>query len=164
MQGEQVVGVIPAAQTKVSFFASKTYALVFTTHRLILAEGTRELVAAEVARAKEAAKAGGSSVFGQVGAQLKAGSSFGVQYAGADPDAILAQVPGNTALAPADIRELKVDRKTRTIGGEDGVDQEYLKVTLQTRDGKRTFETGSEVPPVDEARRMAAWFMGPRPG
>jgi hypothetical protein len=164
MQGEQVVGVIPAAQAKVSFFSSKTYALVFTAHRLILAEGTKELVAAEVARAKEAAKTGGSNVFGQVGAQLKAGSSFGMQYVGADPDAILAQVPGNTAYAPADIRELKVDRKTRTVGGEDGVDQEFLKVTLETRDGKRTFETGTEVPPVDEARRMVAWFMGPRQG
>ncbi len=162
MQGEQVVGVIPAAQTKVSFLSSKTYALVFTTHRLILAEGTRELVSAEVARARDAAKAGGSNVFGQVGAQLKAGSSWGLQFVGADPEGILAQVPGNLAYAPADIRELKVDRKTRTIGGDDGQDVEYLKVTLETRDGKRTFETGSETPPVDDARRMVAWFLGPR--
>jgi hypothetical protein len=162
MQGEQVVGIIPAAQTKVSFLSSKTYALVFTTHRLILAEGTKELVSAEVARAREAAKAGGSNVFGQVGAQLKAGASWGLQFAAADPDAVLAQVPGNLAYAPADIRELKVDRKTRTIGGEDGQDVEFLKVTLETRDGKKTFETGSEVPKVDDARRMVAWFMGPR--
>jgi hypothetical protein len=162
MHGEQVVGVIPAAQTKVSFLSSKTCALVFTTHRLILAEGTKELVAAEIARARDAAKAGGSNVFGQVGAQLRAGSSWGLQFAGADPDAILAQVPGNVAYTPADIREIKVDRKTRTIGGEDGQDVEYLKVTLETRDGKRTFETGSETPKVDDARRMVAWFMGPR--
>jgi hypothetical protein len=164
MDGEQVVGIIPAAQTKVSFLASKTYALVFTTHRLILAEGTKELVAAEVARAREDAKASGSNVFGRVGAQLRASSSWGTQFAGADPDAILAQVPGNAAYAPGDIRELKVDRKTRTIGGEDGQDVEYLKVTLETRDGKRTFETGSETPKVDEARRLVAWFMGPRQG
>jgi len=162
MDGEQVVGVIPAAQTKVSFLSSKTVALVFTTHRLILAEGTRELVSAEVARAREVAKAGGKNVFGQVGAQLKAGSSWGLQFAGADPDVVLAQVPGNVAYTPADIRELKVERKTRTVGGDDGVDAVYLKVTLETRDGKRTFETGSETPPVDEARRMVAWFMGPR--
>ncbi len=162
MDGEQVVGVIPAAQTKTSFFGSKTYALVSTTHRLLLAEGTKELVAAEVARAREAAKAGGSGVFGQIGAQLKSGSSWGLQFMGTDPEAILAQAPGNVAYAPADIRELKVDRKTRTVGGEDGMDQEYLKVTLETRDGKRTYETGSEVPKVDEARRMVAWFMGPR--
>jgi hypothetical protein len=162
MQGEQVVGVIPAAQAKVSFFSSKTYALVFTTHRLILAEGTKELMGAEITRAREAAKAGGGSVFGQIGAQLKAGSSWGVQFLGTDPDAVLAQVPTNAAYAPSEIRELKVDRKTRTVGGDDGVDQEYLKVTLETRDGKRTFETGSEMPKVDDARRMVTWFMGPR--
>lgn len=162
MQGEQVVGIIPAAQTKVSFLSSKTFALVFTTHRLILAEGTKELIAAEVARAREAAKAGGGNVFGQVGAQLRAGSSWGTQFAGADPDAILAQVPGNVAYAPADIRELKVDRKTRTVGGDEGIDADYLKVTLETRDGKKTYETGSETPKLDEARRLVAWFMGPR--
>jgi hypothetical protein len=162
MQGEQVVGIIPAAQTKVSFLSSKTCALVFTTHRLIIAEGTKELIAAEVARAREAAKAGGGNVFGQVGAQLKAGSSWGAQYAGADPDAVLAQSPGNVAYAPSDIRELKVDRKTRTIGGEDGQDVDYLKVTLETRDGKKTYETGSETPKVDDARRLVAWFLGPR--
>lgn len=162
MMGEQVVGIIPAAQTKVSFFASKTYALVFTTHRLILAEGTKELISAEVARAREAAKVGGSGLFGQVGAQLRAGSSWGMQFAGADPDAILGQVPTNQAYAPSEIRELKVDRKTRTVGGDDGIDQDYLKVTLETRDGKRTFDTGAEMPKVDDARRMAAWFMGPR--
>ena len=162
MQGEQVVGIIPAAQTKVSFLSSKTFALVFTTHRLILAEGTKELIAAEVARAREAAKAGGGNVFGQVGAQLRAGSSWGMQFAGADPDAILAQVPGNVAYAPADIRELKVDRKTRTVGGDEGIDADYLKVTLETRDGKKTYETGSETPKLDEARRLVAWFMGPR--
>lgn len=162
MDGERVVGIIPAAQTKVSFFASKTYALVFTTHRLILAEGTKELIAAEVARAREAAKAGGGNVFTQVGAQLKSGSSWGMQFVGADPDAILAQVPTNVAYAPAAIRELKVDRKTRTVGGDEGMDQQFLKVTLETPEGKRTFETGSEVPSQDEARRMVAWFMGPR--
>ena len=162
MQGEQVVGIIPAAQTKVSFLSSKTYALVFTTHRLILAEGTKELIGAEVARAREAAKAGGGNVFGQVGAQLKAGSSWGMQFAGADPDAILAQSPGNLAYAPANIRELKVDRKTRTVGGEDGIDADYLKVTIETRDGKKTYETGSETPKLDDARRLVAWFMGLR--
>lgn len=162
MQGEQVVGVIPAAQTKVSFLSSKTYALVFTTHRLILAEGTKELVSAEIARAREAAKAEGRGVIGRVGAQLKAGSSWGMQFLGADPDAVLAQAPGNVAYGPADIRAMKVDRKTRTIGGDDGIDAEFLKITLETRDGKRTFETGSERPPVEEARRLVATFLGPR--
>jgi hypothetical protein len=162
MQGEQVVGIIPAAQVKTSFFGSKTVALVFTTHRLILAEGTKELISAEIARAREAAKAGGSNVFGQIGAQLKSGSSWGMQFAGADPEAVLAQVPGNQAYAASDIKELKVDRRTRTVGGEDGIDQEFLKITLETSDGKRTYETGSEFPKVDEARRMVAWFMGAR--
>lgn len=162
MNGEQVVGVIPAARTKTSFFGSKMYALVFTTHRLILAEGTKELVAAEITRAREAAKAGGSGLFGQIGAQMRSSSSWGLHLMGTDPEAILAQAAGNVAYAPADIHGFKVDRKTRTIGGDDGVDQEYLKITLETRDGKRTYETGSEVPNVDEARRMVAWFMGPR--
>jgi len=163
MQGEQVVGVIPMARTKTGMFSTKAYTLVFTTHRLILAEARSDLVKAEIERSRAAAKEGGSGFLGQWGAQIKAGNAFGLHYMGVDPDAILAETPGNTAVVPQEIRQLKVDRKSRSSGGgDDDFEREYLHVTLETAADKRTYDTDAEQPKLDDARAMAAWFTGPR--
>jgi hypothetical protein len=162
MQGEQVVGIIPLAHTKTGFFSSKAYTLVFTTYRLILAEARKELVDAEVARSRAAAKAGGSGFLGQIGAQIKASNRFGMHYASWDPDAILAETASNVALAPPEIRVLKVDRKSRSVGTDDDIEQEYLHITLETASGKRTYDTDAEEPDVTAARSLVAGLLGPR--
>jgi hypothetical protein len=162
MQGEQVVGVIPLARTKTGFFSSKAYTLVFTTYRLILAEARRDLVDAEVARMRAAAKAGGSGFLGQIGAQIKASNRFGQHYLGWDPDAILAETASNTALVPPEIRVLKVDRKSRSVGSDDDIEQDYLRITLETAAGKRTFDTDAEQPDLAEARALVDRLLGAR--
>jgi hypothetical protein len=162
MQGEQVVGVIPLARTKTGFFSSKAYTLVFTTSRLILAEARKDLVDAEVARSRAAAKAGGSGFLGQVGAQVKASNRYGMHYAGWDPEAILAETPSNVALAPPEIRALKVDRKSRGVGSDDDIQQDYLHVTLETAAGKRVYDTDAEIPDLAQARGLVAALLGPR--
>jgi hypothetical protein len=161
MSDETVIGVIPTARIKTGLFSSKAFTLVFTDRRLILAEMTKQLQAAEVERSKAAAKERGGGVFSQLGAQLKASFSFGSQYMAADPAAILAETPGNGALAPADVRSMKLERKTRNAGSDDDFEQKFLRITIETGGGRQTYETDAEKPSLDEARALAARVFGP---
>jgi hypothetical protein len=160
MSDETVIGIIPSARMKTGFFSSKAFTLVFTDRRLILAEMTKELRNAEVERARAEAKAEGGGRLSQLGAQLKGSFSFGAQYLGADPGAILAERPGNAALAPADVRSLKIERKTRNAGSDDDFEQQFLKITIETAAGKQAYETDAEKPKLDEARALAARVFG----
>ncbi|MEI7745596.1 MAG: hypothetical protein WCK58_17810 [Chloroflexota bacterium] len=160
MSGEAVIGIIPAARIKTGMFSSKTYTLVFTSVRLLLAEARKELVTAEIERARAEAKAGGSGFMGQWGAQLKTSGRFGQHYLGADPAAIIAETPGNGALTPADVRSIRIERKSRNAGSDDDFEQDYLRITIETGSAKHTFETDGEQPKADEARRLAASVFG----
>jgi hypothetical protein len=161
MSDERVIGVIPTARIKTGMFSSKAYTLVFTNRRLILAEMTKQLLAAEIERSRAAAKAQGGGFFSQWGAQLKTSFTFGAQYLTANPDAILAETPGNGALTPADVRMLTIEHKTRNRGSDDEVEQDFLRITIEATTGKHTFETDGEKPKADEARAMAASVFGP---
>jgi len=134
---------------------------VFTDRRLILAEATKDLVNAETGRTRAAAKEEGGGSFSQWSAQLKSGFSFGAHDVGTDPLATLAESPGNSAVDPGDVRTIKIERKSRTVGGDDGVDVQFLKVTIETASGKQTYETDDEKPKLDEARSLAASVFGP---
>lgn len=156
MSGEAVIGIIPNAKIKAGMFKTKRYTLVFTNYRLLLAEARDELVKRQVEQARAQAKAQGSGFFGQWGAQLK--TKFGQQYLGADPNAIIAETPGNGALTPADIRSLKIERKLKDDGDDSMVP--YLRITIEAASGKFEFETDGEEPVVDQARGMAASVFG----
>ena len=121
MSDETVNGIIPTARIKTGFFSSKAYTLVFTDRRLILAEATKQLLNAEIERSRAAAKEQGGGFFSQWGAQLKTSFSFGAQYLGAGPAAILAETPGNSAPTPADVRAMKIARQTRNAGSDDEI-------------------------------------------
>jgi len=163
MDGERVVGVIPIARTKTGMFSTKTYTLVFTTHRLILAEMTKQAVSAQVEHARSEAKDAGKGTMGQWGAQLKSSIAFGAHYLAFDPEAVLAETPGNAAIPAAEIRKLTVDRRSRSAGaGDDAMDVPCLRVSLETGSGKRSFDTDNEHPPLDEARALVAGLLGGR--
>jgi hypothetical protein len=161
MFNEGVIGIIPNARIKTGMFSSKMYTLVFTNYRLIMAEATKDLVNARIEQARAAAKAQGGGFFNQWGAQLKTGFRFGEHYLGMPPAAILAETPGNGALTPQDVRELKIERKTRNAGSDDDFEQKFLRITIEATSGKHTFETDSETPDRDQARGMAASVFGP---
>jgi hypothetical protein len=160
VQDEQVVGVIPMAHAKTGMFSSKAFTLVFTTHRLIVAEARKDLVKEQVERSRAEARNAGSGTLGQWGAHVKASNQFGAHYLGWDPEAILAETPGNVAVTPGEVRGFKVDRRSHSTGGDDGVDLEYLHVTLETAGGKRTYDTDLEHPNLDQARALVAAFTG----
>jgi hypothetical protein len=162
MTDETVIGVIPTARIKTGFFASKALTLVFTNQRLILAEMTKDLVNAEIERSRAAAKEQGGGFLSQWGAQLKSSFSFGSHYLGADPAAILAERPGNSALGPGDVRGIRIERQTRSSGSDDDVtEQQFLRITIETAAGKQTYATDAEKPKLDEARALAASVFGP---
>jgi hypothetical protein len=161
MMDETVIGIIPTARIKTGMFSSKAYTLVFTNRRLILAEATKQLVTAEIERSRAAAKGQGGGFFSQWGAQLKTSFSFGAQYLSMHPEAILAETPGNGALTPADVREIKIERKSRSAGGDSDMETDFLKITIEASTGKHTFETDGEKPKRDDARAMAAAVFGP---
>lgn len=163
MEPERIVGVIPQARTKTGMFSSKQYTLVFTTHRLLMAEVTKAATTAATEQARNRARETGSGFMGQWGAQLSSAVSFGQHYLAWTPEAILAETPGNGALTPAEIRSLTVDRKARTVGAGDDADSEnYLRITIETAAWKRTFDTDHEHPSRDEARALVAALIGAR--
>jgi hypothetical protein len=161
MTDETVIGIIPTARIKTGFFSSKAFTLVFTNQRLIMAEMTKDLVNAQIERSRAAAKDQGGGFLSQWTAQIKSSFSFGSHYLGADPAAVLAESPGNSALGQADIRGMKIERKTRNAGSDDDFEQQFLKITIETAAGRQTYETDAEKPKLDEARGMAASVFGP---
>ncbi len=161
MQAESVIGVIPNARIKTGMFSSTMYTLVFTNYRLLMAEATKDVVTRQIEVARAQSKAQGGGFFSQWGAQLKASFGFAEHYRALTPDQILAESPGNGALTPADVRELKFERKRKDVGNDDSpVHQDYLKITLVTGGGKKEFNTDTEDPNIDQARAMAASVFG----
>lgn len=158
MDAETIVGVIPSAKMKTGFLSSKTYALVVTDRRLILAEQTDDLAKRRAAEAKEAAKSAGKGVLGQWTAQVGTGFDHGRHYLAMDPATVLAESPGNAALAPADVREVKVDRKTTS--NDDGDFETSLKITIKGPRQEASYSTKDETPSRDEARALLARVFG----
>ena len=159
MDGEQMRGVIPVARTKTGLFSTKTYTLVFTNQRLILAELTSAVIKAAAATARDETRAAGGGILRQMGAQLKSSWNMGTQYLNMDPGAILAEPPGNLALTPAQVRAIKVERRQR-VDNDSDIQTNYLRVVIETTTGKRSFDTDNEQPSLNEALALANSFFG----
>jgi hypothetical protein len=157
-QDEKVIGVIPLARTKTGMFSTKTYTLVVTDLRLIMAEATSQVMKALTEEARAAKKAEGGGFFGQWGAQIAASLHYADRYLAMDPEAIVAETPGNAVLTPSEVRGIKVERRTER--NDDGPNRDYLRVTIESTSGKRVFNTDNEDPRVDEARALLATTFG----
>jgi hypothetical protein len=155
---EVVLGAIPDAQIKTGMFSSERWVLVVTDQRLIGARLSNELYKQIVEQARAQAKAQGAGFFGQWGAQLKASFGISNRYLAMTPEAILAETPGNWALYPGQVGEIKVEEKTRT-SGED-MESDYLRITIATPGGKGSYETGDANPSRDEVRAVLARTFG----
>ncbi len=161
MDGPEVVrGSIPSAHEKTGLFSSRTWTLVITDRRLLLAQATSELTKAAIEQARAERQDAGGGFLSQWKGQLHASMHFAERYAAMTPDAILAETAGNLALTPPEVRTVKVERKTEG-GGEDSVDREHLRITLETTGGKRTFNTDDETPRLADARALLAATFGP---
>jgi hypothetical protein len=158
VEAETVVGVIPNARVKTGIISSITYTLVVTDRRLLLAEQSSDLAKRRAAEAKEGAKAAGKGFMGQWVAQAGTGFDHGRHYLAMEPAAVLAESPRNVAIGPADVREIKVERKTTS--DDEGSMESSLKIKIKTAREETTYSTSDETPSRDEARAMLARVFG----
>ena len=103
---EAVCGVIPGAfQRKGAFgLGQQSYALVLTNYRVIFAMQTNQMIQEQVRYARSEAKQEGKGFFGQWGAQLSASVTY---YQQKQPEAILAEQPGNFFIPHNQLRAVK---------------------------------------------------------
>lgn len=78
-----------------------------TDRRIICAELSKDKIKEVTSQAREAAKAEGKSLLGQLGAQMRAPSGYHTRYLEMMPEAALTEMPGNFAIDRADIRKIK---------------------------------------------------------
>lgn len=107
---EAVIGVIMLKKPK-SFGRADACTGVLTNQRFIFAQLTSEMFTAAAQQARDQAKAEGKGFFGQWGDQLKATFAYGQRYLRMQPDAIIAETPGNFALYNNTISEIGLSDK-----------------------------------------------------
>ena len=114
---ERAVGAIPLRKTK-SLGRYDSWTAVITNFRIIFAQTTNEMTTHAASQAKEQAKADGKGFWGQYKDQLKGYYNFSQRYVSMDPNASLAETPGNFAVDNSGIREIKIHTKDEYRGGD----------------------------------------------
>jgi len=103
-----VCGVLPGAYQRKGALGlgQQHFTLVLTNYRAIFAIQTNQMLQNQARQAREEAKQQGKGFFGQWGAQLSAGSTYYLQK---QPQAILAEQPGNFFIPNNQLRSVKFD-------------------------------------------------------
>jgi hypothetical protein len=107
--GESIMGVLLLRKPK-SFGRYDTFTGVVTNQRFIFAQMTSQMVTQTIKDAQQQAKSEGKGFFGQWADQLKASFGYTQRYLTMQPDAILAETPGNYAYTNSTISEVKIGR------------------------------------------------------
>ena len=115
--GENVIGVMLLRKPK-SMGRYDTYTGVVTTQRLIFAQMTSAMLTNAIQAARDQAKNEGRGFWGQWADQLRASFGYTQRYLSMDPNAALAETPGNFFVNNADIREVKLNVKNLYRGNE----------------------------------------------
>jgi len=108
--GETAGGVILLRKPK-SMGKWDTFTGVVTTHRLIFAQMTSQMLTEAAQQSRDQAKAEGKGFFGQWADQLRATFGYTKKYLTMPPQAILAETPGNFALDNNGISRINVHLK-----------------------------------------------------
>jgi len=132
---ELVYGVIPGAtQSKGVLGLSKSfYTVVVTSHRLLFAKQTNEMMKQKVTQARAEAKQQGKGFFGQWAAQM--GANYDRHYLQKQPQAILAEHSENFFLANNQVRSVRI-RSNR----DDDNSQTTYRLELEATTGKMRFD------------------------
>jgi hypothetical protein len=107
---ESILGIMLLRKPK-SLGRYDSFTGVLTTHRIIFAQMTGEMLKDAAKTAKEQAKAEGKDFWGQWSDQLKASASYSQKYLTMAPSAILAETPGNFTVNNNTIHEIKMKLK-----------------------------------------------------
>jgi hypothetical protein len=133
---EQVLGVILLRKPK-SLGRYDSWTAVLTGYRMIFAQMTSQMITEAAAQAKSQAKAEGRGFWGQWEEQLRATFTYTQKYMTMDPNAILAEIPGNFALNNASISEVKL--KLKDISRGDDVQVHEFELEVNSAQGKYEF-------------------------
>ena len=135
--GENVVGVMLLRKPK-SMGRYDTFTGVVTTRRMIFAQMTSDMLKDAIQAARDQAKSEGRGFWGQWEEQLKASFGYTKRYLSMDPNAALAETPGNFFVSNADIREVKVKLKDLHRQG-DTVQRHEYELEVHFSQGKYEF-------------------------
>jgi hypothetical protein len=128
---EPVIGVLLLRKPK-SLGRFDTFTGVLTNQRFIFAQMTSEMLKDAAMQAREQAKAEGKGFWGQWSDQLKASLDYTKKYLTMQPQAILAETPGNFAVNNEAIKEIKVNLKH--LGNQDN--RHELEIEIHSNAGK----------------------------
>jgi hypothetical protein len=131
--GEATIGVILLRKPK-SLGRWDTYTGVVTTQRLVFAQMTSEMLKVAVQQSRDQAKAQGRGFFGQWAEQLRSSWGYSQRYLAMQPEAILAETPGNFFLYNSTIKEITVKLKEDTEG-----QRRQFEVEFHSNSGKHQF-------------------------
>ncbi len=109
---------------------------VLTTHRMLFAQMTSQMVTDAAMQARNQAKAEGKGFFGQWGDQLRATFGYTQKYLTMEPNAIVAETPGNFAVNNNTVSEVKLRLKSINRGQD--VQQHEFEIGVHSAQG--TFE------------------------
>jgi hypothetical protein len=133
---EKVLGVILLRKPK-SLGRYESWTAVLTGYRLVFAQMTSQMITDAATQAKSQAKAEGRGFWGQWEEQLRAIFTYTQKYLTMDPNAVLAETPGNFAVNNASIREVKL--KLKDISRADNVQQHEFELEINSAQGKYEF-------------------------
>jgi len=155
MAEERVIGVIPQALRKTGRIRSDAFTLVVTDRRVIAAKETDAVRKAHAAQQRAAGH--GPRLFGLLG--RGGGTPLAGRYLAMDPEAALAETPGNQAFAPGSVREVAISRGNRL--GDEGVLEHYLFIRFADGQGNADFTTTTESPRLPAAVALLRPLFGP---
>ena len=133
---EGILGVMLLRKPK-SLGRYDTFTGVVTTHRMIFAQMTGEMLKDAVKMAREQAKAEGKGFWDQWSDQLKATFAYSQKYLTMAPSAILSETQGNFAVNNDTINEVKMKLKHIHQGN---MNLHEFEMEIETNSGKIEFK------------------------
>lgn len=106
--GEAVLSVLPILQRRKGLFGSESFAVVLTSHRLIFALVTSQMLQDAAKEAKEQARQQGKGFFNQWGAMMSSGLRFSQRYLGMAPNSIMAEHRENFYLLHNQVQQVRL--------------------------------------------------------
>ncbi len=150
---ERVVSVIPGGSA--GFLGSKTFDLVVTTERLILAKTAPEMQKEAIKKARDESKEKGEGFLKQAAAQMKSSTSLHERFYGMSPENILSENEANVSIDLPSIKSIKL-RDTSSTDPSNAQSQQTMVIKWVGGKMKLTYENLS----ISDAREILRQQLG----
>jgi zinc-ribbon domain len=151
--GEQVLGVIPAAQRRKGLFGTQTFSVIVTPTRLVFAEVTSQMQKDAVREAQQEAKQQGKGFLGQIGAQLSWLNRIVDKYSAMPVERALAETQDNFFILNSHVRKVQIQHQHDM---ERHTSSDFL--VIEAASGKHRFELKGGG--IDQTRAVLRQTLG----